>query len=110
MSEYVDTSDNLNGRWRPAKWDNPDAYVLQALARGEADAAQQKRALEVIVNQLAGTYEETFVPREPDTSAYLMGRASVGRQIVKLLKVDLAAMRQIAAAKKTTTARKGNKP
>jgi hypothetical protein len=110
MNEFVDTSDNLNGRWRPAKWDLPDAYVLQALARGEADAAQQKRALEVIVKQLAGTYEEPFVPREPDTSAYLMGRASVGKQIVKLLSVDLAALRQIAAAKKATTARKGTKP
>lgn len=99
-------SDNLGERWLPAKWELADASALQALARGDADATQQKRALEVIVNQLAGTYEETFVPRESDTSAYLMGRASVGRQIVKLLKVNLAGFRQAAEAAKTTTARK----
>lgn len=106
----LDTSDNLNGRWKPAEWEPPDAHCLQALQRGEADAQQQRRALDVIVHKLAGTYDEQFVPRESDTSAYLMGRRSVGLQIVKLLKVDLAALRQAAAAKKTTTARKGSKP
>lgn len=92
-------TDNLAERWLPAKWELPDAHCLQALARGEADAQQQQRALSVIVEKLAGAYEETFVPRESDTSAFLAGRRSVGLQIVKLIKVDLAALRQ--AAEKT---------
>lgn len=97
-------TDNLAERWLPFEWEQPDAHCLQALQRGEADAQQQRRALDVIVNKLAGTYEETFVPRENETSSYLQGRRSVGLQIVKLLKVDLAALRQAAATK---TARPG---
>jgi hypothetical protein len=84
-------------RWLPAEWELADASAMQAIARGDADATQQKRALSVIVEKLAGTYEHLFVPGQPDTSTYLEGRASVGRQIVKLLKVDLAALRNASA-------------
>jgi hypothetical protein len=108
MSEVI--SNNLGERWLPAEWETPDAAALQALARGDATPEQQRHALKVVVEKLAGAYQATFVPRESDTSAFLQGRRDVGMQVVKLLKVDLAALRQIAAAKKTTTARKGNKP
>lgn len=101
------TDQPIRERWLPAEWDSPDAASLQALVRGDATPEQQKRALNWIVNSAAGTYEHTFVPGSHDQSTYLEGRRSVGLQIVKLLKVDLAALRQIAAAKKTTTARKG---
>lgn len=100
-------SDNLAERWLPAAWELFDASALQALARGDADARAQQHALKVIVEKLAGAYEETFVPREPGTSDYLQGRRSVGLQIVKLLKVDLAALRQ---AEQRQPARKGTKP
>jgi len=80
-------------RWLPAEWDLPDASALQALGRGDATPEQQKRALTVIVEKLAGTYEHTFVPGGQDQTIYLEGRRSVGLQIVKLLKVDLAALR-----------------
>ena len=100
-------SSNLAERWLPREWDLPDAHALQALGRGEASKEQQLRALRWIVEGAAGTYEETFVPREGDTSSYLQGRRSVGLQIVKLLKVDLAALRQAAAAK-NQPARKRN--
>jgi hypothetical protein len=86
-------------RWHPAAWELPDAAALQALGRGDADANQQRHALKVIVEKLSGAYEYTFVPREPDTSAYLEGRRSVGLQIVKLLKVDLATLRNANARK-----------
>jgi len=96
----------IRERWLPAEWEPKDAHALQAVARGEADAAQQKHALQVIVEKLAGTYEYTFVPRETDTSTYLEGRRSVGLQVVKLLKVDLALLRQ-KAENKSQSARKG---
>lgn len=86
-------------RWLPAEWELADAAAIQALARGDAEASQQKRALTVIVEKLAGTYEHTFVPGAHDQSTYLEGRRSVGLQIVKLLKVDLAALRQAKTAK-----------
>lgn len=86
-------------RWLPAEWELADAAAIQALARGDAEASQQKRALTVIVEKLAGTYEHTFVPGAQDQTTYLEGRRSVGLQIVKLLKVDLAALRQAKTAK-----------
>ena len=90
-------------RWLPAEWELPDASALQALARGEADQHQQLRALKWIVEAACGTYEHTFVPGSPDQTQYLEGRRSAGLQIVKLCKVDLAALRQ-------ANARKGTKP
>jgi hypothetical protein len=71
--------------WHPALWELPDASALQALQRGEADADQ------------------------PDVSQHLEGRRSVGLQIVKLLKVDIAAVRQLQNAPQSQPARKGSK-
>ncbi len=76
--------------WHPADYDLYDITAIQALARGEANDQQQMRALAWIVNQAAMTYDEPFVPGKPDVSDYLSGRMSVGRQIVKLMKLDPA--------------------
>ena len=89
----------IRERWLPAEWELPDASAIQALARGDADAQQQKRALAVIVEKLAGTYEHTFVPGGQDQTIYLEGRRSVGLQIVKLLKANLAVLRANPPAK-----------
>lgn len=85
----------LRERWLPAEWIKFDAACIQAVAAGTADARQQQHALQVIVEKLAGTYEHTFVPRETETTVYLEGRRSVGLQIVKLVKVDLALVKDI---------------
>jgi hypothetical protein len=106
MTVKAPRTDNLCERWLPAEWELLDASAIQALGRGDADARLQQHALKVIVEKLAGAYEETFVPRESDTSAFLQGRRSVGLQIVKLLKVDLSALRQAAQAAKNQSARK----
>jgi len=84
--------------WHPADWDVADAGAIQALTRGEASPEQQRRALDWIVNRAAMTYDEPFIPGKADVSDYLAGRMSVGRQIVKLTKVDIQAM-QAAQAK-----------
>jgi hypothetical protein len=93
----------VRDRWLPAEWELPDAAAIQALARGDADAQQQQRALACVIEKLAGTYEHTFVPGAQDQTTYLEGRRSVGLQVVKLLKVDLAAVRR---ATESTPARK----
>lgn len=69
----------------PASYDNSIISAVQALARGNASEDQQKRALEWIITGAAMTYQETFVPGEPDVSDYLAGRRNVGLQIVKLI-------------------------
>jgi hypothetical protein len=71
-----------------APWELVDATALQALQRGEANADQQKRALDWIIEVGASTYQPTFHPGEPDASAFAEGRRFVGMQIVKLLKIN----------------------
>lgn len=75
-------------------WEPGDGGALQALARGEATPDQQKRALDWIIQQGAATYQPTFVPGAPDASAFMEGRRFVGLQIVKLLTLNLEALRQ----------------
>lgn len=78
--------------WHPAEWTIEDAQAVQALSRGAATPVEQVRALKWIIEQAAMTYDEPFVPGEEATRSYLMGRMSVGRQIVKLVKVPLDMM------------------
>lgn len=79
--------------WAPPTWDVADASAVQALVRGEAEPAQQQRALNWIINQAAATYD--FQYRENDRAhAFMAGRAFVGQQVVKLLKINVAKFRQ----------------
>ena len=79
--------------WFPALYDKPDVRALQALARGEANGIQQLRALDWIVTKAAMTYDQSFVPGKADVVNFLEGRRSVGNQIVKLLKLNLSALK-----------------
>lgn len=75
-------------------FDVRDVGALQALARGEAEAHQQKRALGLIVERITAMYERQYHPTDRDT-AFALGRAFVGQQIVGLLKIDVSKMRKM---------------
>lgn len=92
------TVDNFPHAWLPVDdWELADVTAMQALERGEANADQQKRALAFIINKACRTYEASYSPvREHDTS-FAEGRRFAGLQIVKLLKLNAAA---ISRAKK----------
>ena len=77
--------------YAPAVYTDADIAAVQALQRGEATPEQQKRALEWIVNQAAGTYDLEY-RTEPRDHAFVSGRRFVGLQIVKMLKLSLAAL------------------
>jgi hypothetical protein len=77
----------------PADYELADADAIQALERGDADEQQQRRALTWIVNQAAGTYQFHYYGSERDT-AFALGRAWTGMQIVKLTKLNLSALRR----------------
>lgn len=74
--------------WIPATPDAPTIYAVQAVYAGEADASQQRMALEWIIHSAAQTYDEPYRSDadggERETS-FALGRAYVGRQIVKLV-------------------------
>lgn len=74
--------------WEPADYEDTDIYALRALQHGAANADQQKRALNLIVNQIAATYDKSFRPddfggiRESD---FAEGRRHVGLEIIRIL-------------------------
>lgn len=79
--------------WAPAGYDIADVSAIQALNRGEASADQQKRALTWFVERACQVGEDAFVPGHPEVTQYIVGRQSPGKQVIKLLKLNLSQMR-----------------
>jgi hypothetical protein len=77
----------------PPPYELADASALQALQRGVATEDQQQRALKWVIEQAAGTYQFNYYPTDRDT-AFALGRGFVGQQVVKLLKVNVSALRR----------------
>lgn len=77
----------------PAAYEVADAAAVQALAEGVADEHQQRRALKWLIEQASITYEFHYYASERDT-AFALGRAFVGQQIVKMLKLNVSKMRR----------------
>lgn len=77
----------------PGTYSVHDMRAIQALAQGTAGEHEQRRALDWIIHHAAMTYEETFQPGNPDATAYVQGRRSVGLAIVKLMKLRPEAMK-----------------
>jgi hypothetical protein len=73
-----------------------DASAIQALMHGNADEAQQKRALHWIVHEVCGTYDWPFRPgsdgdRQTDVA---LGRQFAGQRIVVAMRVNISQMPQ----------------
>lgn len=77
--------------YAPATYELADVAAIQALQRGEATPDQQQRAFDWIVNQAANTYDLEY-RTEPRDHAFCSGRRFVGLQLIKLLKLNLAAL------------------
>lgn len=74
----------------PVNYGAADVEALQALLRGDADPAQQKRGLNWFINDAAGTYELSFRSDRDGgerETAFAEGRRFVGLQAVKMLKM-----------------------
>ena len=82
--------------WHPPIYEDADALAIQALSRGMATAVQQKKALDWILNYACATYDMAYRPGgaegERDTTLAL-GRAFVGQQIVKLIKIKVGQLK-----------------
>lgn len=77
----------------PAEFEVADAAALQALARGQATAEQQRRALDWVMFKASDYLNEPFRPGgldgERDT-IFAIGRGFVGRQVAKLINLNLS--------------------
>ena len=84
-----------NAPWKPVHWTDETAGALQALAKGKAAEHQQVLALDYIINVVAGNYDAHYHagPDGQRNTDFALGRAFVGQQIVKLLKLNLNVLR-----------------
>lgn len=83
--------------WHPCPWEVPDVAAFQALARGDATAEQQKRAVDYLINIAANTYDMSFRAGYADAQKeqdFAEGRRFVGNTIVKFLRLNLMAFQQ----------------
>lgn len=71
------------------KFEDADAYAIQALERGQASPEQQKRALRWIVECACLTYDFCDKPESERLAAIFDGRRFAGLQIVKLIKINM---------------------
>lgn len=79
--------------WMPSTYEVSDIYALQALFSGTADPAQQRRALDWVINTAAETYELSFRSNDAGgdrETAFAEGKRHVGMQIVKMINMPPA--------------------
>lgn len=87
------TAESFPHAWLPVDdWELADVIAVQALEKGTATEEQQKRALNWIINKACWTYESTFSPVREHDSSFAEGRRFAGLQIVKMLKINAAAL------------------
>lgn len=81
--------------WAPPAAELADVAAIKALSRGTATQDQQQRALQFIVHQVCGTYDEQFCPGEDGRRAtdYALGKRRVGLYLVSLLHADIRKFR-----------------
>lgn len=78
----------------PAHYELADAAAVRALMDGVATPDQQIRAFRWVVESAAGAYDFHYYASERDT-AFALGRAFVGQQVVKMTKLNVGALRRV---------------
>lgn len=76
------------------KWEVADAYALQAMWAGTATAEQQRRGMQWIIDSACDTYGFPDRPENERLSTIWFGRMFVGKQIVKLCKINLSLLKK----------------
>ena len=78
----------------PPQWEPADVRAIQSLASGEATPEMQKRALDFMINKVCLTYDLSYRPESDRETVFAEGRRFTGLQLVKLLSINLAAIKQ----------------
>jgi hypothetical protein len=86
----------LPSSWLPVEWDLADAGAMQAIARGDADGEQQRRALRWILVNACQVDEPSYCPGNDEgrrDTDHHEGRRWVGIQIRKLMNLALSRLK-----------------
>lgn len=65
--------------WHPAVWDADDVQGVKRMAE------QHPKAMRFVIEQVCGTYDETYFPDSERNSAYAQGKRKVGMELVKFI-------------------------
>lgn len=79
--------------WKPADWDDEDAYAIQAFYFGRASETQQRRAVDFILNKICGIGDVSYRPGDPTITAFAEGKRFVALQIAKFAQLNIAQVR-----------------
>ena len=66
-----------------------EANAFKRLYEGTAQPHQQQMALKYLVDALCRPHDMLYLPGDPESTAFLNGRAFVGQKILKLIKVPI---------------------
>ena len=75
--------------YKPSPCDKADVYALKALASGEANEGQQKRALDWILRVACGVGDNTYYSDSERDSTFAQGKRFVGLEIYGLINMKL---------------------
>lgn len=96
-----------NAPWKPVHYNIPIVAAIKALSRGEATPEQQRLALDWIIGwdrnsgrelllteSPCGIYDDPFRPGKVDETHYALGRQFAGRQIRKLVNMNIKNLKE----------------
>ena len=83
------TKPKISNPWDECQWEVADASAIQALFRGDADEAQQKRAINFIVNSASATPYLAYDAKSERNTTYALGKQFVGHLIVRLMRLNI---------------------
>lgn len=72
------------------KLDREEAVAIHAVARGEANERQQVLFVKLVIDRFSQADNLTYSPSSFDESAFLAGRAFVGKQLLRVIKTPVA--------------------
>lgn len=75
--------------WEHCHWEPADASALQAVEAGIANAAQQKRAMKFIINEICAIKYWAFDPASQRNTDIALGKQAVGHRIAMLLSLKI---------------------
>lgn len=78
--------------WVPPQYDEYDIGTIKALNAGRASEGQQRHAMRLLVEKIAGTYDLSFRPGATEgqrATDFAEGRRFVGLQLVRLINQDM---------------------
>jgi len=76
------------------KMSKKEIEAIKALGKGEADAHQQGLVLKAIINDFSRSHDLCYIPDSHDQSTFISGRAFVGQQLLKYLKIPIGQLIQ----------------